>query len=257
MIEFIFFAFGAVFGSFLNVCIHRFPREESIVHPASHCPQCSAPIAWHDNIPVLSYIALKGKCRKCKARISRRYVMVEILSGIIWMAAGSVYGITGLAFVSIFYFMILLGVSMTDVETGYIPDKFTLPSIAVGLIASAAVPQIHNQTEWLNGLFQGLLGVLVGGGILLGTGLLGNLIFKKESMGGGDIKLLAMMGAFLGASKIILVFLFAPVIAMPMALYVRYVRHQETIPYGPFLAITGAWMFLYGEELWKSLFVLS
>lgn len=257
MIEFIFFAFGAVFGSFLNVCIHRFPREESIVHPGSHCPQCSAPIAWHDNIPVLSYLALKGKCRKCKARISRRYVMVEVLSGIIWMAAGSVYGITGLAFVSIFFFMILLGVSMTDVETGYIPDKFTLPSIAVGLIASTVVPEIHNQTEWLNGLFQGLLGVIVGGGILLGTGLLGNLIFKKESMGGGDIKLLAMMGAFLGASKIILVFLFAPVIAMPMALYVRYVRHQETIPYGPFLAITGAWMFLYGEELWKSLFVLS
>lgn len=227
------------------------------MHPASHCPKCSAPIRWHDNIPILSYLALRGKCRKCGSRISRRYVMVEFLSGLIWVAAASTFGLTPLTAVSIYYFMVLLGVSMTDVETGYIPDKFTLPSIAVGLAASAFVPGLHAQTDWLQGLFQSLLGVIVGGGILLGTGILGNLIFKKESMGGGDIKLLAMMGAFLGASKILLVFLFAPVVAMPMALYVRYIKRQETIVYGPFLAITGAWMFLYGEELWKKLFVLS
>lgn len=256
MMGFVFFFFGAIFGSFLNVCIHRFPRDESILHPGSHCPQCSAKIRWFDNIPVLSYFVLRGKCRKCKSKITRRYVMVEIFSGVVWAACFKLFGLSAMTAVSLYYFMVLLGVTMTDIETGYIPDKFTLPSLAFGIAASAFLPEIHAQTDWIQGLFRSLLGVLAGGGILLGTGLLGNFLFKKESMGGGDIKLLAMMGAFLGAPKILLVFLFSPILAMPMALYVRYIKHQETIPYGPFLAITGAWMYLYGDGVWNQLFVL-
>lgn len=257
MIEGFFFIFGAIFGSFLNVCIHRFPLEQSIVKPGSHCPKCSAPIAWYDNLPLISYLLLKGRCRKCQAPITLRYFTVELLSGVLWMMMGTVYGFSGMAFVGIYLFMVLLGVTMTDLETGYIPDKFTLPSIVIGVAASTVFPEMHKQTFWAQGLLRSLLGVFVGGGILLGTGLLGNMLFKKESMGGGDIKLLGMMGAFLGAQKIVLVFLFAPVVAMPLALYVRFVRKQETIPYGPFLALTGAWMFIYGDKLWKSLFVIS
>lgn len=252
----IFFIFGTVFGSFLNVCIHRFPRDESIVKPRSRCPQCGNLVRWFDNIPLVSYLALRGKCRNCRAVIPFRYFATEFASGLIWLFFFRFYGMTLFSAAGIYLFMVLLGVTCTDFETGYIPDKFTLPSIVLGVIASAVNPQMLGHGIWYAGLKDSLIGFLVGGGILLVTGLIGNVIFKKESMGGGDIKLLAMLGAFLGFKKIVLVFLLSPIAALPFALYTKYLKKAETIPFGPFIALAGAWMFLYGDAVWNMLFAI-
>lgn len=250
------FLFGIIFGSFLNVCIQRMPREESIVKPASHCPNCKAPIAWRDNIPLFSFLALGGKCRICKEKISVRYFWVELFSGLLWLGLWAWYG-CGLSvhfFAGVILFSILFSVSITDLETGYIPDKFTLPGMAIGLLFSIFTPALFGQTNGLTALLRSLGGLLAGGGSLLALGIVGNFIFKKESMGGGDIKLLAMMGAFLGVKKAILILFFAPVVALPIALFLKFFKRAETIPFGPYLALTGAWFYLFGEEFVANLF---
>lgn len=253
-ISFFVFVFGAVFGSFLNVCIHRFPRGESIVHPGSHCPGCQAPVAWYDNIPLISYLMLRAKCRKCDKPIAFRYFLVELVSGMIWLGFWSGAGFTGYSAAGIFFFMVLLAVSATDLETGYIPDKLTFPGMAVGLTVSALIPELHDKTIWYRGMISSVLGLLAGGGILVAIGLLGNFLFKKESMGGGDVKLLAMMGSFVGLKKVILIVMLAPIAAVPFAIYVKWIHKKEIIPFGPFLALTGACLFLYGDEVFRFLF---
>ncbi|HTL48222.1 MAG TPA: prepilin peptidase [Verrucomicrobiae bacterium] len=256
MIAAMFFLFGIIFGSFLNVCIHRFPREESIVWPGSHCPGCNGAIAWYDNIPLFSFLALRGKCRKCKAPIPMRYFWVELATGVIWMMFGMQYGLSLMTAAGIVYFTILLAITATDFETGYIPDKLTFPGMAAGLVLSAFFPGLHGQASLLRGLLHSFLGLLTGGGILLLMGMAGNLIYKKESMGGGDIKLMAMMGAFLGIKKILIAFLLGPILALPFALYAKWVKRDETIPYGPFLALAGAWLFFFGDVIWNYFFLL-
>lgn len=248
------FVFGVVFGSFLNVCIWRFPREESIVKPGSHCPKCEKPITWRDNIPLISFILLRGKCRHCSERISIRYPLIEIANGALWVFLWHTYGLSGMFFAGIIYFSILLAVIMTDFETGYIPDLFTFPGMALGLIFSALVPVIHEEGIWYRGLLDSAIGLLAGGGILVLIAIIGNFIFRKESMGGGDVKLMAMMGAYIGAKQIFLVFLFAPILALPVAFYMRVFKKAETLPYGPYLAVTGAYFYLYGESTARNFF---
>ena len=250
------FIFGICIGSFLNVCIYRWPKDESVVQPGSHCPSCNKSIAWYDNLPLISFLLLKAKCRYCGVKISWRYICVEFLTGAIWVAGWIYFGLTWKMGVAILLFTVLLGITLTDFETQLIPDNFTLPTMAAGLILSACFPALHRQEIWYLGLGFSLLGLLVGGGSLLLTGLLGNLLFKKESMGGGDIKLLAMLGTFIGIKNIVLVFLIGPIIALPFALYMRFVHNDEVIPFGPFLAIAGAWMFLFGEQTWQFVFAL-
>ncbi len=250
-----FFGMGAVVGSFLNVCISRMPKGESIVMPGSHCPHCKKPIAWYDNVPLLSFLILRGKCRQCREKISPRYFGVELVSGILWMFLGSTYPVGGTLAAGLLFFSILLCVTITDLETGYIPDKLTLPGILAGLILSALAPELVGQAIWQFGIWESLLGILAGGGLLLVTGYLGDFIFKTETMGGGDIKLLALIGAFLGWQKVIFVFLFSPVAAVPFGLYAKYSKRAQTIPYGPFLAITGAIFFLYGKAILSWIFL--
>ncbi len=248
------FIFGAVFGSFLNVCIHRIPKGESILRPPSHCPACHTLIGWFDNIPLASFLMLSGKCRSCGARIPFRYFFVELFSAGFWLWLWRLYGPSPFFLAAVILFSILTVISATDFETGLIPDKMTLPGMAAGFLLSAVFPFFHGETVWYWGFLKSLLGFGTGGGILLGIGLLGNLIFKKESMGGGDIKLIAMLGAFLGLEKTLLVFLFAPVTAIPFALYMKYARRAETIPFGPFLAASGALLFVYGDWIGKTFF---
>lgn len=254
LLDFFVFIFGAILGSFLNVCIHRIPKGESVVRPSSHCPGCLKPIAWFDNIPLLSFLMLGRKCRHCAAKISSRYFLVELLSAGVWWGLFQIYGPSPFFLTGVVLFSILLAVSATDLETGFIPDKFTFPGMAVGFLLSTAFPMIQGESLWYWGFLKSLAGFAGGGGILLAIGLLGNLIFKKESMGGGDIKLIAMMGAFLGIEKVLLVFLFAPLLALPFALYVKWVKKNETIPFGPFLALGGAILFVYGDWIGKTLF---
>ncbi|OGW82777.1 MAG: hypothetical protein A2Z83_05305 [Omnitrophica bacterium GWA2_52_8] len=250
---FIFFL-GAVFGSFLNVCIHRVPKGESVVKPGSRCPECLKPIRWFDNIPVLSFLALRGQCRNCGVKISPRYFLVELSSGGFWLGLWKLYGFSGFSAAGVILFSILLVVSATDFETGFIPDKLTFPGMAAGFLLSALFPALQGESLWYRGELKSLLGFVAGGGILLAIGFFGNWIFKKESMGGGDIKLIAMLGAFLGVEKVLLVFLFAPLAAIPFALYMKFARKAETIPFGPFLALAGALLFVYGDWIGKTLF---
>ena len=245
------FGFGLVFGSFLNVCIQRMPEDKSIVFPGSHCPKCKKPIRWQDNIPVFSWILLKGKCRDCGERIAFRYPMVELANAILWLLLFQKYGFTSFFFAGIVYFSILLAVTMTDLETGLIPDFLSLPGIVLGIIFSTVWPELQNAANPLKGLIASLLGVLAGGGVLYAMGMLGNWLFKKESMGGGDIKLLAMIGAFLGPFDAFLMLPLSAIISMPIALYARFFKKAETIPFGPFLALAGAWVFLYGDTMAK------
>jgi leader peptidase (prepilin peptidase) / N-methyltransferase len=243
------FVMGAIVGSFLNVCIYRMPRGESIVSPGSHCPSCEKPVMWFDNIPLFGFMVLGGKCRHCKAGFSPRYFVVELLNALIWLALWLHYGAAPQFFAGVILFSILLAVTCTDFETGLIPDKLSFPGMAAGLLLSLIFPELQGKTEWYQGLLASFLGLLAGGGVLYLVGMIGDFIFKKETMGGGDIKLLAMIGAFVGMQKVFFVFLLSPIPAAPIALFLKLTRKAETLPYGPYLALTGACFFLAGEPI--------
>jgi leader peptidase (prepilin peptidase)/N-methyltransferase len=252
--ELILFLFGLVVGSFLNVCIYRFPRCESIIFPGSHCPDCGHAICWYDNIPVLSFLFLKGKCRHCQKPIARRYPIVELISGLIWVLCWTGLGWTAFFWISLLFLSLLLVVTVTDFETGLIPDRVTFVGMGAGLLISAFYLPLHSAAnQWL-GAGTSIIGLLAGGILIYVTGFLGSLVFKKEAMGQGDIKLMAMIGSFLGWQNVVLTFFAAPFLALPFALYARFIRKEETVPYGPFLALAGAILFFLGDNIWQYLF---
>ena len=230
------FLFGSIVGSFLNVCIYRMPREESVVTPPSRCPGCKKPIQWYDNIPVLGWFALGGKCRHCKKRISWRYPFVEALTGLATVGTLYRFGFTphGLVYLVLVYALIV--VSFIDIDFQIIPDEISVGGAGLGLLLSIVWPSLHGVHTWVQGWQQASLGILVGGGSLYVTGMLGDFLFKKESMGGGDIKLLAMAGAFLGWKVVLITFLISPMIALIPGLMMIIFKKEHVIPYGPFLA---------------------
>ncbi|MBI4372896.1 MAG: prepilin peptidase [Candidatus Omnitrophica bacterium] len=242
------FILGTIFGSFFNVCIHRLPREESIAWPPSKCPACKKPIAWLDNIPLLSVLLLKGRCRHCGARIAPRYFVVELITGLFYLWIWLYFGATVQGFISAVLFSLLLIATVVDLEHQIIPDEVSLGGLVMGLILSPVFPSIHGQSNWWGGLLSSAIGALVGGGVIYGTGVLGTFIFKKDAMGGGDVKLLAMLGAFLGWKKVILAYLLAPILALPLGLFLKFVRREDVIAYGPFLSLAGWICFLWGDQ---------
>ena len=215
-----FFLFGLVFGSFLNVCIYRLPREISVVSPRSFCPGCSAPILAYDNIPVLSWIILGGKCRNCGVRISGRYALVELLTGglfvLSYFAAGSVAEAVKLCVLS----FLLIGLIFTDAETKLLPDLLTKPGIAAGLLFSLVVKVegpahflLRAIENWrLLSLLNSLAGTILGSAFILGVALLYEAMRGVEGMGRGDVKLMALIGAFLGITQTLLVLLLGSLI---------------------------------------------
>ena len=245
---FVFFA-GAIVGSFLNVCIYRMPRDLSIVFPRSFCPQCKAMIPWYENIPLVSYLLLQGKCFRCRRRIPFRYFLVEaVTAGAAWFLWQR-YGLSAEFITGAIFIAMIIVVTMTDFETGLIPDEITIPGMIAGLAISVTGHGHFFQTLWYQKLFASLAGLVAGGGVLLLIGWIGKLIFRKDSMGGGDVKLLAMVGAFVGVTKVGLIFLLAPFPALPFALWQRFVKKEETIPFGPFLALVAALVFLEGDAV--------
>ena len=244
LVDWYIFFVGLCIGSFLNVCIYRIPLGQSIVRPASACPQCRTAIAWYDNIPLISYIILRGRCRGCKTRISVRYPMVELLCGlfavITWMRFG--FAVASLAY--FLFVAALLVITFIDLDHRIIPDVITLPGIPAGLLLSLILPQI----TWLDAL----IGMVAGGGILLAIAWGYQLFTGKEGMGGGDIKLLAMIGAFLGWRGVFFTILASSLIGtvVGIALMVRAGKGMKmALPFGPFLAI-GALLYIYfGPQL--------
>ena len=245
VIEFFIFAAGLAVGSFLNVCITRLPEEKSVLTPRSHCQSCLKPIRWRHNIPLWSYLRLGGRCPDCGARFSVRYFLVELMTALFWVSVWAVTGEAGSFAVGAVFVSVLLAVSVTDLETGFIPDALTFSGAAAAVGASALFPALHHQTVWFYGLFESLLGLAGGYALLYMTGRLGEMIFHKESMGGGDMKLLAMIGAVLGIQKIFMVYFLAAVLALPFGLFVKWFRKVETIPFGPFLALAAVILYFW------------
>ena len=247
------FLFGSIVGSFLNVCIYRLPRDLSIVLPRSFCPHCKAKIPWYENIPLVSYLLLQGKCFRCRQPISVRYFFVELVTALLAWYLWRRFGLSAEFVVSAIFFVMILVATMTDFETGLIPDQITLPGMLLGLALSVTGHGHFEQGLWYQKILASTAGLLAGGGILILVGWLGKLVFRKDAMGGGDVKLLAMIGAFVGAPKVVLIFFLAPFPALPLALWQRFVKKEETIPFGPFLALAGVLVFMEGDAVLKFL----
>jgi len=237
-------AVGSIIGSFLNVCIVRIPRGISIVLPASHCPVCHTPIAFYDNIPLLSYIVLKGRCRHCRTPISFRYVAVELLTPALLMLLYLHYGLS-LALACAFIFVAsLIVITCIDFVHQIIPDVISLPGIPFFFLCSFFMP-------WVTPL-QSLWGISAGGGILFAFAAGYKLLTGKDGMGGGDIKLLAMVGAFLGWRGALVTLVVAACLGSLIGIALIICKGKNlkyALPFGPFLAIGALCALLFGEQL--------
>jgi leader peptidase (prepilin peptidase) / N-methyltransferase len=222
-----FFIFGLAFGSFLNVCIHRLPRGLSIVFPASTCPSCGKPISAYDNIPVISWLVLHGKCRQCGSAITIRYVLVELLTALLFLASYWQFGANVAAIKYCIFSFLLIGLIFTDAELKLLPDAFTLPGIALGLLLSFFVPVepflaillpqqglgIPPHFEWrLLSFADALLSAVIAAGFIWTVGAVWTRFRGVEAMGFGDVKLMAMVGTFVGLKFALLTILFGSLI---------------------------------------------
>jgi leader peptidase (prepilin peptidase) / N-methyltransferase len=243
------FIWGSVFGSFLNVCIHRLPRELSIIKPRSRCPRCERQLRWFDNIPIVSFIILRARCRGCGKPISWLYPFIEIFAGVWSVIVFHYFGLNLVGFVYIAFVYALIVGSFIDLEFQIIPDEITLGGLVAGIALSFLIPAIHGTDSRFLALGLSLLGMLVGGGTLLVTGMIGDVIFRKESMGGGDIKLLAMAGSILGWKAVTITYFISPVIALIPGIFVLMFKRTHVIPYGPFLSIGLIISLFFGDEI--------
>jgi len=267
----VFFAlFGLCVGSFLNVCIHRLPAGKGLVWPGSHCPVCLAPIAWYDNLPVVSYFVLRGRCRRCGSAFSVRYMLVEAATGLIFLGYWLAYfhselrqGADHLAVYAVHMILAaaLLASGVIDYERKEIYTSVTNTALAAGVIASFVWPQVqrvgaydHSLPDWTgwprtDAVLLSLLGAVVGAGILYGTRTLGTLVFRKEAMGIGDVYLMAAIGACLGWEAAVLVFFTAPFLGLAYGLWHLARKHDSEVPYGPFLGMAAGIVMLVHDSV--------
>ncbi len=239
------FCFGAIVGSFLNVVILRLPNEEeSVVFPASHCTSCMTDLHWYENIPILSFLVLRGKCSHCKAKISFQYPVVELSMAILTMGLVQRFGLSIAATGYFIFSAALLVIIWIDIYHQIIPDVISLPGIILGLIFSFTSPVLHWQDS--------LIGLLIGGGILWGIAELYFMLRKVDGMGGGDIKLLAMIGAFLGWQSLPFVIfassLSGSIIGI-LAMLKQKKGGQTRIPFGPFLSIAALAYLFFQDKI--------
>ena len=244
-------SFGLLVGSFMNVVVARLPHDLSVVRPRSRCPGCGKQIAWYDNVPVLSFLLLRGRCRSCKSSISIRYPVIELLTALLFFAVVSRFGVTWLLLIRDWPFVaMLVAITFIDLEHRIIPDELSLGGLVLGLLTAHWVPGL--------GLTSSLIGAAVGYGFfwLLSWGY-----FKAKGrmgLGGGDVKLLAMLGAFLGPMAVFHVILISSllgsVIGISYAAWLKYRGQSESlmgvaIPFGPFLVVAALYVYLLGDVL--------
>ena len=246
---------GALMGSFLNVCILRLPKDQSVVRPRSRCPGCGQAIAWYDNVPIVSWLILRARCRRCGEPISWQYPLVELTTAVLWGWMLWRYGLSIEALRASLFFTILLGIALTDAREYIIPDEFSVGGLVIGLLLSL--------TAGAAGFGDAVLGAAVGFALLWLVGDLGKRVFKEEAMGGGDIKMMAMVGAFVGWKGVLLtVFLGAvlgTVVFVPLSLLASTRRaaleaaaepgRRLLVPFGVFLAIGAAITYLAGDAV--------
>jgi len=241
---------GAAIGSFLNVCIRRIPAGESLVFPASHCPKCNYSIRFYDNIPLISYLALRGRCRNCREGISLQYPLVELLTAIMALLLFWKFGLTLKFLFSFLFACVLIIITFIDLEHQIIPDVLTLPGIPVFFLAAVFAMGVS--------LLEAVLGVLIGGGILYAIAFGYELITKREGMGGGDIKLLAMLGAFFGWKSLFFILLVSSFLGAIVGISVMLIKGKDmkyAVPFGPFLSLAALACIFWGDEFIRLLFI--
>jgi len=231
---------GLIIGSFLNVCIHRLPRNESLIAPSSRCPSCHHSVRWWDNIPVISFLILGGRCRDCGRPISWRYPVVELVSGIGYLLLVWRFGVGWQTVVYALLFSSLLVITFIDLDHQIIPDRITLPGMIVGLIASSLILPI--------GFLDALIGLLLGGALFYGVA-----VASRGGMGGGDIKLIAMIGAFLGWKQALLTILIGALAGSVIGLFLMTFKGKSRkypVPFGPFLSLGAVVSLFAGPAIW-------
>jgi leader peptidase (prepilin peptidase)/N-methyltransferase len=234
---------GLAIGSFLNVVIHRLPRNRSVVTPGSHCLNCEAPLTWYDNVPLGSYIMLGGRCRRCRSRISVRYPIVEAVTASVFVAHYLVFGWTPLLAVRLAFAAAMIALFAIDLEHHLLPDAITLPGILGGLACSFFLPP---------GLTSALIGALAGGGFLW---LVGEAYFRyagEEGMGGGDVKMLAMIGAVLGWQLTLLTLVLSSILGSVVGIAIIVARRgglKSALPFGSFLALAALIASVLGDRI--------
>lgn len=234
--------FGAVIGSFLNVCIHRLPRGESIVHPPSRCPGCGHRLAWYENVPVLSWLALRGRCKGCKARIPVMYPLVELATAAVFVTAWQVFGPTPLLGVRLLFACGMIVLAVTDLRERLLPNAVTYPGVVAGLTASLVLPP---------GIAAAIIGAAAFALVLWGIGEVVGRFMGREALGFGDVKMAAMIGAFLGWPLAVLTFALVGLVGTVLALLVVIVvknRHYE-IPLGTMLAVAALVAAFWGHGM--------
>ena len=236
------FIFGAAIGSFLNVCIFRIPALESIVKPLSQCPHCHQPIRFYDNIPMISFLVLRARCRDCGGKISWRYPLVELITALLALLLFMKFGLT-LNFLAFFIFTaVLITISFIDLDHQIIPDILSLPGIPIFFLAAIFIVRL----PW----HEALIGLLIGGGMLFLIAFVYELLTKREGMGGGDIKLLAMIGGFLGWKSLIFILLFSSLAGAVVGITAMIIKKQDmkyAVPFGPFLSLAAVAYIFWGE----------
>jgi len=255
------FIFGSIVGSFLNVCIHRMPKGESVVWPRSHCPKCQKRIPGYDNIPFISYILLGGRCRFCKERISIRYPLVELLTAFLMVALFDRFHLRYGFFLYMVMTWGLIIATFVDIAHREIPDEVSIGGMILGFIMVSITGFYYGPFNFtFQPMLKSFFGILVGGGIIYLTGAIFDLIYFKllkrppiggetESMGGGDVKLLAMIGAFVGWKMALLTFFLAPFMGIIFGIVSLVVKKDHTIPYGPFLSASALIALFWGSKI--------
>ena len=248
MFHLLVFILGTIVGSFLNVCIVRIPNEESVVSPPSHCPKCQAAIPFYCNLPLLSYVFLRGRCRSCSGSISPRYFVVELLMGLLALALFERFGLSFNFFVGFVFVASLVVISFIDLDVRIVPDVISLPGIVCGLLLSIiGYFLIGRDSDLVPTPVSSLMGIVAGGGFLLATAWLYEKVTGVEGMGGGDIKLLAMIGAFLGWPSIPITLFIASLVGSVVGLTCMLLTgagRRLALPFAPFLC-SGAVSFIF------------
>ncbi len=233
-------AFGLLLGSFLNVCALRWPEDRSVIRPRSSCPGCGAAIAWYDNVPVLSWLLLRGRCRRCGAGISIQYPMVELATGLSWAGMVLLHGPEWEALRGAILLTLLLGIAVSDARFYIIPDQFSVGGAVLGFVLAF----LPGGIDWL----QALAGAAVGFFLLWFVAWAGEKAFRKEAMGGGDIKMMALLGAFLGVPGVLLTLFLGSFLGAAIFGPISW-KTGKLVPFGIFLALGGAATYLVGDAL--------
>jgi len=235
--------FGAVVGSFLNVCIHRIPEGKSLVHPPSSCLACGHAVRPYDNIPILSYFILRGRCRDCGQKISPRYIAVELITAVMALFLFRQFGLSLHFLFSFLLTAVLITITFIDLEHGIIPDSITLPGIPLAVIVSVTIMGVS--------FLDSILGMLLGGGIFYLIAVGYELVAKREGMGGGDIKLLALLGAFFGWQSLVFILLVSSLLGSIVGIGIMVIRKEGmkyAVPFGPFLSVAAVAYLFWGLQ---------